>query len=223
MIENEQGGKAMSKDEALVATAQAPTTSHLDTTFEMSVQYIHERLNNNHASREALYQVLKFCETARPYREVDAQIATLPCMRNSLQTPHVLLDILMDAGGIDRIEVSESSTPKSRVLIDQPVGYLVHTTEAGRKVVADLAPIKRFNMLLSQSPDSHAEVYRMLLVLCEMPRTRHEIEEALVGNSALATPKKVYSSMFVSRLEEQGGITWDGAWRTTAEGRAMLD
>lgn len=44
-------------------------------------------------------------------------------------------------------------------LPDQPVDYLLHTTEAGRAALDEFEPAKRFSELLAAEPDGYGDAY----------------------------------------------------------------
>ena len=68
-------------------------------------------LTANHANTLALLDCLRACDVAadeaRPYREVEEALVGLPSFSLSTQTPHVLLGLLVKAGGIASIDVPE--------------------------------------------------------------------------------------------------------------------
>ena len=103
----------------------------------------------------------------------------------------------------------------SAELPDQPVDYLLHTTEAGRAALDEFEPTKRFSELLAVEPDGYGDAYGRVLA------SKAAIEEALAGHPALSFPKQIYSGYFISKLETVDGISWDGAWRTTEAGQRM--
>ena len=53
--------------------------------------------------------------------------------------------------------------------------------------------------------------------------TRAQIERDLKGHPALESPKRIYPEYFISKLETIGGLSWDGAWRTTEAGARILE
>ena len=157
-----------------------------------------------------------------------------------MQTPHVLLGLLMQAGGIERIDVPEQEAPEAAEgepaqdaseqesvetpVVDQPVDYLLRTTDAGEAALAEYDVTARFERLVSEEPDGYLDVYLAVLNAAgnasgaKLP----QIEAAVKGMPALTAPKRVYASYFVSKLETVGAIAWDGAWRLTPEGDETL-
>ena len=130
-----------------------------------------------------------------------------------------------DAADVDGgADVAVADSPFAE-LPDQPVDYLLHTTEAGRAALDEFEPTKRFSELLAVEPDGYGDAYGRVLALCETGASKAAIEEALAGHPALSFPKQIYPGYFISKLETVDGISWDGAWRTTEAGqrtRALL-
>ena len=120
-----------------------------------------------------------------------------------------------DVGARDPLDDPCSDRP------DQPVDYLLRTTEIGRAVLDELEPAKRFSELLAAEPDGYGDAYGRVLALCETGASKAAIEEALAGHPALSFPKQIYPGYFISKLETVDGISWDGAWRTTEAGQRM--
>lgn len=123
-----------------------------------------------------------------------------------------------DADGGADVAVADSPAAE---LPDQPVDYLLHTTEAGRAALDEFEPAKRFSELLAAEPDGYGDAYGRVLALCETGASKAAIEEALAGHAALSFPKQIYPGYFISKLETVDGISWDGTWRTTEAGRRM--
>ena len=123
-----------------------------------------------------------------------------------------------DADGGADVAVADSPVAE---LPDQPVDYLLHTTEAGRAALDEFEPAKRFSELLAAEPDGYGDAYGRVLALCETGASKAAIEEALAGHPALSFPKRIYPGYFISKLETVDGISWDGAWRTTEAGQRM--
>ena len=124
------------------------------------------------------------------------------------------------ARGYYSADVAVADSPSAE-LPDQPVDYLLHTTEAGRAALDEFEPAKRFSELLAAEPDGYGDAYGRVLALCETGASKAAIEEALAGHPALSFPKQIYSGYFISKLETVDGISWDGAWRTTEAGQCM--
>lgn len=64
-------------------------------------------LGANHANTLAELEVLRACREERPYREVEDEVAALPVMGLTQQSAHTLVELLVAAGGLERIPVED--------------------------------------------------------------------------------------------------------------------
>jgi len=176
--------------------------------FETATAKVLQRITSEPAYRAALYKILDFCRTERSTAAIKEEVHSYPEMRLALQSPQVLLSWLVQAGGIELIE-------------DEKGSQVFVTTQAGRNVVRLESPIRRIGHLLAQDLD-YRDIYLQVLQSCLAPKTKGEIEAMLDGNPVLENPK-VYPSFVIGKLEEAGGLEWDGKWRTTQRGKEFLD
>lgn len=174
---------------------------------------VRKALLANRANTLALLGCLRETLEERPFREAEDALAGSRAMALTTQTPHALYAMLLKCGAVADSPAAE--------LPDQPVDYLLHTTEAGRAALDEFEPAKRFSELLAAEPDGYGDAYGRVLALCETGASKAAIEEALAGHPALSFPKQIYPGYFISKLETVDGISWDGAWRTTEAGQRM--
>lgn len=102
----------------------------------------------------------------------------------------------------------------------------LRVTETGAAVVRLLDPVKRVTSYATSRPDREP-LYRKLLEFCLAPRTLEEIKGLLDGDPALAPTEHsgqqaLHASYFIDRMNESGGLQWDGGWVTTSAGRSYL-
>lgn len=131
-----------------------------------------------------------------------------------------------DAGAAGPSEDGDASAPAPQPEpADQPVDYVLYTTDAGREALAQFDPKSRFDELLGGEPEAYLELYARVLDICsgDDGATRAQIERDLKGHPALENPKRIYPEYFISKLETIGGLSWDGAWRTTEAGARILE
>lgn len=103
----------------------------------------------------------------------------------------------------------------------------LRVTETGVAVVRLLDPVKRVTSYATSRPE-RAPLYRKLLEFCLVPRTLEEIKGLLDGDPALAPTEHsgqqaLHASYFIDRMNESGGLQWDGGWVTTSAGRSYLN
>ena len=187
-----------------------------------ALEAIVKRLNANRANTLALCAVLTVCERCMPYRDAEALIDERPELNLSTQNAHTLLRIMVDCGGVEAVEIPEPAYAPDEEKQDRPIDYTVQTTAAGRAALEQFEPTRRFAETLRDEPAAYAQMYAAVLSLCEGGATKAAIERALESDPALSSPKQVYPSYFISKLETVGGLTWDGSWKVTKAGRQML-
>lgn len=195
---------------------------------------------------------LEACLEEAPYREIEDSLADLPVMHRSIQTPHTLIDLLVKAGAIERIEVPEeeaaeeesagaidideaadgesSETDTTDEAVDQPIDYLLKTTEEGRAALEEFSCEKLFTKLLAQEPSGFHDAYYTVLKTCEPGARLDDVKQAFgtVKVDAPADPergfeaKSVYPEYFISKLEATGAIQWNKRWEITESGQRIL-
>lgn len=176
--------------------------------MESAEKKILDLLSRERSYRLVFYKILKFCANPRATAEVEEEVLSFPEMKTAIHPPNILLGWLEEVGGIERVVVEEEEERWQ-------------TTEAGKRVAEVEAPGKRLLELLSKEP-VYSEIYIQVLMFCQAPRKRTEIEELLEGNPVMEKPK-VYPTFFIQGLEEAGGLEWvDKHWRTTEAGKRGL-
>jgi hypothetical protein len=166
-----------------------------------------ELMSTHGEYRQVFYKILRFCVEPQSFKRVQVEIHSYPEMETALQPTAILLRWLENAGGIEQSMEGEEGRWQ--------------TTEAGKNVLAQEAPMKKIKALLVDEEDFR-EIFLAMLAYCETPRTIAEINEEFKGNTILSE-KKVYPTYFVHTLEEFGGLIWkDKRWRTTEAGKGVL-
>lgn len=168
---------------------------------------------------------LRACLEETPYRDVEADLEPLTVMKTSLQTPHVLINLLVEAGGIERTAIEEESAEVAGESDldpeDQPTDWTLKTTLAGQAVLEALEPAKMIDELCASEPAEFTAAIEATLRACEQGAKLSDVNEAL-GGKVEADGKSVYPEYFVSKLEAAGGLEWDGCWKTTDAGLRFL-
>ena len=92
-----------------------------------------ELMSTHGEYRQVFYKILRFCLEPKPFMQVQEEIHTYPEMETALQPPSVLLGWLEKGGGIEQVMDGEEGRWQ--------------TTEAGKRVVAQEAPMKKIQSL----------------------------------------------------------------------------
>ena len=188
--------------------------------------------------REVLYKLLVHCPEQRSFCEVEEFVAKQDeCVYSHVeQTPHALIFMLVDAGGLERISLDAQGNALDEAYLatlsedeadDLVDSYALITTEAGRAAAALLNPARRLRARLAEHPH-RTETYHKLLSLCaQSPQTLPQIEQFFKDTPGLALDQVTsYHTLspdyYVDRLEKCGVIVWRGAWCATQAGVEAL-
>ena len=153
------------------------------------------------------------------------------------QSPATVMDVLKRAGALE-ITTFMNGEPYAGTLDDMQldesvpddaeVSVQVQVTETGAELLAAYAPEHTLAQLFEEKPH-YAEVFTGVLRQAAAPGgATREALEAVVDASPVSKPDavtgqtKVYPQYFIDALETAGGIRWDGAWRATEAGTALL-
>ena len=206
---------------------------------EESIARVVECLFNHPRHRELLYKALVHCQTERTEHAAEEFLARQPEAAQALQTPYTLLRNLAAAGGVTVIAhdaqglaLDETRCEQLRAegLDDDALADLVAerrvTTPAGCAACELLAPEHRTLAAIYKVPERRATFVR-LLDFCRTPRKLADINQLLADDPALAPSQrtagqKLHACYFIDRLEEAGGLVWDGSWVTTDAGKRAL-
>ena len=188
--------------------------------------------------REVLYKLLAYCARQRDLREAEAFVAGQDeCVHSHVeQTPHTLIRMLVDAGGLALIPLDAAGAPLDAASLaglsadeadDLVCLRALLATKAGRAATALLDPARRLRARLAEHPH-RSETYRALLSFCaQSPRSLPQIEQFFKDTPGLALDRVTsYHTLspdyYVDRLEKCGAIVWRGAWCATQAGVEAL-
>lgn len=207
---------------------------------EESIARVVECLFNHPRHRELLYKALVHCQTERTKHAAEEFLARQPEAAQALQTPYTLLRNLAAAGGVTviahdaqglaldetRCEQLRAEGLDDDALADLVAERRVLTTPAGCAACELLAPEHRTLAAIYKVPERRATFVR-LLDFCRTPRKLADINQLLADDPALAPSQrtagqKLHACYFIDRLEEAGGLVWDGSWVTTDAGKRAL-
>ena len=207
---------------------------------EESIARVVECLFNHPRHRELLYKALVHCQTERTEHAAEEFLARQPEAAQALQTPYTLLRNLAAAGGVTviahdaqglaldetRCEQLRAEGLDDDALADLVAERRVLTTPAGCAACELLAPEHRTLAAIYKVPERRATFVR-LLDFCRTPRKLADINQLLADDPALAPSQrtagqKLHACYFIDRLEEAGGLAWDGSWVTTDAGKRAL-
>ena len=210
-----------------------------DPGFDEACEALRKVMRNKPVQHEALYRILVLCYERRGVDEVERAVEAYPEFPLIMQPAYRLIRFLIEGGGLAKIELDTQGCPidpkrKLGLSIDQAddlvASVVLETTEVGRAVADDLAPLKRMRRLFERFPD-RVGLYADVLEFCCEPRTYAEVERTLTAERIDGIKTYNYEpgvamkpSVFLDNLESAAAIVWsDHRWRITREGKLLLE
>ena len=138
---------------------------------------------NHPLNREALIEILRYCEQERDQADVEAHMQAPSAAYSALLSPYRLICQLVDAGGIVCTEVDADGEPvtddrkaglSEDELDDLVQGWRYETTDAGNEVARYFDPARRVERLAAAHPEAVA-AFRTVPFFCDRPRKRAEL------------------------------------------------
>ncbi len=205
-------------------------------TFDEQCAEIVHAIYAEAAHREIFLHILSMLREPAEEEALREHVHALPEMAIAMRTPREYLEILKRVGALDCDEAEivpdfealadvESASENDALIPnaserEAPAANRVwRITEAGRAVSETLAADRRLAQLLDDGPEYRAS-YRAILHACARPRTRVEIDSILQSRPELSNPG-VNTAFYLDRLEQCGGLIWDGGWKSTEAGMAF--
>lgn len=128
---------------------------------------------------------------------------------------------LVDTDDACDAEADEGEGETLRVSKPEPARY--RATADGLAAVAQENPAARFASFMEENA-VYAPIFRTVLEACETEggATKRQIDQ-LVDHDPLCQEPRRFSGYFIDKLEEADAIVFEGTWRITDAGRALLD
>ncbi len=204
--------------------------------FEERFTILETAVNRQSLHREIHYKTLMICQECRSLGYLEDEIASYPEFRHATLDQYHLIDALVQAGGLRRIELDREGIPltpertvdlSAEEIEDLIVSCEFETIDVGTAFVTYYSPYERIQELFEDIPERYNTYIELMDFCAEEPRTYTEIEELLNNQTALTQEMRfmqqpVQPSVFVDKLEGAAGIIWNGGWILTDEGRKIL-
>ncbi|MCD8554415.1 hypothetical protein [Seleniivibrio sp.] len=181
--------------------------NEIDELDEQTDSSLARKIESEPGYKTVLYGILRFCGTPRRLSEVEQEIKALLSGRSCFHSPQVLMNILIENGGLTVTDEGEGN-------------ILLQTTEEGREIASASCPATLVDELFKRD-SAYKDIYLSILISCSEPKTLDEIEDILVGNEVMAS-ENILASYFISELEEAGVLRWDVKWKTAQDGLAAV-
>lgn len=153
------------------------------------------------------------------------------------QTPTTIIDILLRnealretvyVDGVAYEGKAHDLQTDLEVDEDAVITRSITLTETGKELLDEYTGDTQLRALFRKKPE-HVEVYIAMLERCVNEGCgRSDLEQVIDALPALQPDrytgeKKIYPQYFIDSLETAGGISWQGSWHTTAEGRMVIE
>lgn len=236
--------QATFREEARIQTAARGVDWHVQLaalTFEEKIEKTMECLNRRAAFQNILYGLLVFCQKERSYDEAEAHVESYVEFASNSQSARRYLLFLLRTGAIEEIELDDEgaviTAERRQTLLDGGlskdemeafvVDWCVTTTDVGREVARLFHPRVRLRSMLA-SQDSRLPTYHKILAFCVERRSLAEVSALLVGDPGLEIDEEtgvigMQPNSYIGKLDQAGGLAWDGGWITTKEGREVVE
>ncbi len=189
------------------------------------------QMTTRYGQQQIYYEVLQAVADESDENALTGTIASLPQMKVNQFTPRFYLDALCESGALERTPLVASSEEgpaepahaAGEAVPAAPLGptrCIWELTDVGRQIIDDFSPTQRLHALFAEDPACQP-VYTDVLDYCRNARTRQDVEGMLEQKKALQG-LNAFTSFFLDRLEQNGGLTWSDGWKTTAEGEECL-
>lgn len=143
-------------------------------------------------------------------------------VRNGALTEQVLVDGAPYEGTLEDVQMDEN------VLEDAVAEVRITPTDLGRELLQAYAPEATLRALVDGKPH-YRTAFTTVLAACDTEEgcSRAKLEAVLNALPEHAPDPatqqtRVYPQFFIDALESAGGIAWQGAWRTTDAGKALI-
>lgn len=204
--------------------------------FDERLHMLDVAVSKHPLNREILYKILAHCEKGLRLAEVEDLIASFPEFATSTQNQYCLLEMLVDAGGLDRFAIDGEGEiiSETRLLglpedeIDSIVDDSLYVTSSTGAAFVELhKPRARLIEMLSLAPERTSTYADVLAFVQDSPRTYQDIVDLLAGRSELqiivdGKREAMQPSVFVDKLERSGALIWKKGWCLTEEGEEFL-
>ena len=175
--------------------------------------------------KKQLLAIVDFCREERTSEEVDEMLAPMQAWRQSVYSPVTMRSLLERAGALacreDGDAPEEGRDAEGNLVLPERGGFVWRSTDEGLGYLAAQDPSGELEQALGEN--GQAEVYTLILDLCDGEGCKISEIERIVGESGLLEDSARQTGFFVGRLEDLDALEWHGSWSTTETGRRFLE
>lgn len=179
--------------------------------------------------------ILDACKEERTARQVEELVDGFEKKRQCVYSAASFCTMLESAGALQKLTVD--GTPYEEVepqLVEveedgrkflrptPPPEVVWRTTPEGLEALGDDDPLGELVQIVDGQEQGYEDVFREILGMCDGDGSSiNQIKQQVNSNPILEYPKKT-AQFFMDYLDRNGAIEWDGAWKITEIGRALL-
>lgn len=195
---------------------------------------IDDLLHRMNPQKRTIIGAISFCSEPRAIASVNERVAAMQENNYSVFDGPTLCMLLQQAGALQTVTqdgepFDEDSWEPPIIEVDgvecydtdaKPELYLL-ATEDGLSAAGEHDPAGNLKAFIEKN-EHYREIYLGLLEECSGgARSIKELSDIYDGHELLKDPH-YYTSFFIDQLEENDGLVWEGAWKTTAAGLELL-
>lgn len=195
-------------------------------------------IKHNPMLKKPLLTILSLSEKTPGAERTELEQAALEIWDDAFsQSPTVAIDVLVRNAALDEQifadgHIYDGTVEDMQLDENMPEGVVVESrltiTAVGRELLEKYAVDTTLRVLLEEKPQ-YAEVYEAILRECDKADGCDRVSlERVINDFSWLQPDSqtqqttVYPQYFIDSLETAGGIVWQGSWRTTDAGKAIL-
>lgn len=180
--------------------------------------------------------ILDSCRTERTAQQVEELVNGFEKKHQCVYSAASFCTMLEEAGALQKLTVD--GTPYEDVepqLIEveedgkkflrptPPPEVVWKTTPEGLEALGADDPLGELVQIVDGQEQAYAGVFQEILGMCDGDGSSiNQIKQQVNSNPVLEYPKKT-AQFFMDYLDRNGAIEWDGAWKITEVGRALLN
>lgn len=179
--------------------------------------------------------ILDACKEERTAQQVEELVDGFEKRRQCVYSAASFCTMLESAGALQKLTVD--GTPYEEVepqLVEveedgrkflrptPPPEVVWKTTPEGLEALGGDDPLGELVQIVDGQEQGYEDVFREILGMCDGDGSSiNQIKQQVNSNPILEYPKKT-AQFFMDYLDRNGAIEWDGAWKITEIGRALL-
>lgn len=181
-------------------------------------------------------KIMEYCRETRSMDEMSSFVTDLLAQRRAVYSAASFCKMLADAGALVKIDADgnpyvEVEVEPEEAVDENGMTYLKpgtppaafwQTTEDGVAVLEESDPIAALAKIIEENAPFRS-VFRDILRLCDAEGGTSIVDlESTLNRDPILAESRRQAQFFMDYLDRNGAVAWDGAWKTTDVGKAVL-